>query len=178
MDDDPVGPDGPCRHRGAVEHQVRGVVEQVAVLAAGWLSFRPVGDDDRLGPARPGHGTPLDPHRKPGATVAAQSALLHGIEEGGCSHNRKRPPASQVGIEVHNVLPAGRVEQAVRPGGCAHRSPSPLLVPLPVVPAVPVTLPVKAPERWSIWRLITSVSGPGAFTRAVTVPPFRPTTVP
>jgi len=103
MYDHPVGTHSPGSHRCSVEHQVGGVVEQEPVLATTGLSLGAIGHDYWLRPTGSGHGTPLDPYRKPGSAVAAQSALVDYIEERGGTEVGQCPPTRQVGIKTDHI---------------------------------------------------------------------------
>ena len=76
-----LAPDRRGRHRGTVQDQMGGAVEEEAVLAAGRLAFGPVGHDHRLRPAARATARHLVPTGKPGPAVAAQPALVDGLEQ-------------------------------------------------------------------------------------------------
>ena len=183
------GPEGPGRHRRAVEHQVGELVDQQPVLAAGRLALGAVGHDDRAPQPGRSQRAPLGGQGEPGPALAPQPAALQLVEERRPRPGREGAPLGQVVPQARPSArrPPRRTAAARRPGGGATRRPAtpPTIgsapgpsVGSPPRRAVPVAVPDSAPEFWSTWRDSVRSIGVGEERRADTVPPLSEVTTP
>ena len=166
-------------------------VYEQSILPAGRLALGPIGHHHRAPHPGSPERSPLGRHRKPGPTVAPQTAPIEFVDERGSNGDGQRTPAfAMLSQGCRRSVAADTEQESLESGRRSHRVPtraSPVVGLLaemgdhqrdPLSCLDPVAVPDNAPLLWSTLSERTRVVGVGVATLAPRVPPLNEVTTP